>query len=269
MTAILVSVHGALGKMGREVVSAVTREPNLKLVGAADIKAATESIVLENSQKVPLFKDLKTLLQKTKPEVLVDFSIAEAALEAIRIASKAGINQVVGTTGFSDANQTEIRQLAKDHDVGIIMASNFALGAVVLMYLSRLAARYFDNAEIVELHHDEKADAPSGTALATARGMLQERGGKPFKYPQTQKDSLRCSRGGQMDGIAIHSVRVPGFVASQEVIFGLQGQTLKLRHDAINRECYMPGVILAIKVVSNHRGKVQTLEDLLQLGGKE
>jgi 4-hydroxy-tetrahydrodipicolinate reductase len=118
------------------------------------------------------------------------------------------------------------------------------------------------------LHHDQKADAPSGTALATAKAMIEGRQGKPFKYPLTKKENLPGCRGGETEGIAIHSVRLPGFVASQEVIFGIQGQTLKIRHDAINRECYMPGVILSVKEVSKRKGSIHSLEDLLQLGGK-
>jgi len=259
MNIISVAVHGAMGKVGREVISAVSNDSALKLVGAVDIKADSEYLVTAGQEKVPLFTNMGDLLQKTKPQVLVDFSLAEPALKAITAAAKAGVDVVAGTT---------INQLAKDCNTGIIISPNFALGAVVLMYLSRIAAKYFDNAEIIELHHDQKADAPSGTALATAKAMLDERKGKPFTYPVTKKENLAGSRGGQFEGVAIHSVRLPGFVASQEVIFGLQGQVLKIRHDAINRECYMPGVILAVKEVSKYRGSVHSLEDLLQLGGK-
>jgi len=268
MNTISVAVHGAMGKVGREVVTAVSNDSALKLVGAVDIKADSEYLVTAGQGKVPLFTNMGDLLQKTKPQVLVDFSLAEPALKAITAAVKAGVDVVAGTTGFSSRDMEEINQLAKDCNTGIIISPNFALGAVVLMYLSRIAAKYFDNAEIIELHHDQKADAPSGTALATAKAMLDERKGKPFTYPVTKKENLAGSRGGQFEGVAIHSVRLPGFVASQEVIFGLQGQVLKIRHDAINRECYMPGVILAVKEVSKYRGSVHSLEDLLQLGGK-
>jgi 4-hydroxy-tetrahydrodipicolinate reductase len=268
MATISVAVHGALGKVGREVISAVSKDRALNLVGAVDVKAQASTLALGDSRQVPLFTDIKELLLQIKPQVLVDFSIAEAAIEAIRVAAVAHVDIVSGTTGLTADNRQEIELLAKQQKVGIIISSNFALGAVVLIYLCRLAAKYFDNAEIIELHHDEKADAPSGTALTTARDMLAARQGKPFKYPQTKKENLSGCRGGQLEGVAIHSVRLPGFVASQEVIFGLQGQTLKIRHDAVNRECYMPGVVLAIKQVSGSRGRVQNLEDLLQLGGQ-
>jgi len=263
----IVAVHGALGKVGREVINAVAADPELKLGGAVDIKAESDSISI-GSARIPLYKSLSEMISKVKPQVMVDFSIAEASIDAIRAAAKSGLDMVVGTTGFSAQNMEEFRKLAKEHNVGIIISPNFALGAVVLMHLSKVAAKYFDNVEIIELHHDQKADAPSGTALATARAMIEGRQGKPFKYPLTKKENLPGCRGGEMDGIAVHSVRLPGFVASQEVVFGTQGQTLKIRHDAINRECYMPGVILSVKEVSKYRGNVHSLEDLLQLGGK-
>ncbi len=267
METISVGVHGALGKMGREIMAAVSADAALKLIGAVDIKAEADSVSV-GSSGIPLYKSLKTFIDKSKPQVIVDFSIAEASMEAIRIATKAGINMVVGTTGFSASDTAEINRLAKDNGVGIIFSPNFALGAVIMMHLSKIAAKYCDNVEIIEMHHDQKADAPSGTALATAKAMIDARQGKPFKYPETRKDNLAGSRGGQMDGVAVHSVRLPGFVASQEVIFGIQGQTLKIRHDAINRECYMPGIILSVKEVLKKKGTVHSLEDLLQLGGK-
>ncbi len=267
MKTISVAVFGALGKVGKEVLAAVSREEGLSLAAGVDQKAQNDHILLDNSHRVPLYKDLGDCLRDHKPQVMVDFSIADASMQAVRLCTAAGVHMVIGTTGFSDSDYAEMERLAKEHNTGIIIAPNFALGAVVLMHLCRLAAKYFDNAEIIEMHHDQKADAPSGTALATSKGMLEARKGRPFKHGQTKKENLSGCRGGETGGIGIHSVRLPGFVASQEVIFGLQGQTLKLRHDAINRECYMPGVILAVKEVSRHRGKAGNLEGLLELGG--
>jgi len=267
MEPISVIVHGALGKMGTEILRAVNKDSGLKLVGAVDIKANSNSITLD-SKRIPLYRDIGSMLQHKRPQVLIDFSVADASIQVIRLSAGANINLVIGTTGFSSKDIKEFQQLAKKNNIGIILSPNFALGAVILMYLAGIAARHFDNAEIVELHNDEKADAPSGTALATANKMLEARGGKPFKYPVTKKETITNSRGGQLAGIAIHSVRLPGFVASEEIIFGMQGQSLKLRHDAINRECYMPGIILATKEVMKYRGSMHSLEDLLQLGGK-
>lgn len=267
MKPIAVAVHGALGKMGQTVVSAVCRDPDLEIVGAVDIKANQDYLELPGpAGKVPLSRDLNHLVEMCQPRVLVDFTIVEAAISVARIAAKYGINLVTGTTGFSDENLSEIDRLYKENQLGAVIAPNFALGAVIMIHLAKIAAQYFDYAEIIELHHDEKADAPSGTSLATAKAMYQSRG-RPFIYAPTKKENIAGTRGGEVDGIAIHSVRLPGFVASQEVILGGQGQTLSLRHDSIGRECFMPGVLLAIKEVFKYRGLVYGLDQLLHLGG--
>ena len=269
MRPITVVVHGALGKMGREVTNAVCRDPNLEMIGAVDIQATQEQLTLPNaSGQVPLSSDLSSVLQNCHPQVLVDFTIAEACMVAARTAAQQGVNLVIGTSGLSDDDLSEIDRLSQSNKMGAVVAPNFALGAAVLLHLARTAARFFDNAEIIELHDDEKADAPSGTALATARAMVQSRG-KPFVYPRTRMEKLSGSRGGLIDGVAVHSVRLPGLVASQEVIFGALGQTLSLRHDTTSRECYMPGVIVAIKEVVKRRGLVYGLDALLNLEGSD
>jgi len=265
MKQIKVVVSGALGKVGEKVVVGVSRDPALSLVGAVDVLAVQEYLDVPEVSKVPLTKDLSPLLLKCKPQVLVDFTIAEAAIAAARIAIKQKVNLVIGTTGISDSSLKEIDQMAKDNNVGVVIAPNFALGAVVLMHLAKIAAKYFDHAEIIELHHNQKADSPSGTALATAKDMVQSRG-KPFILAETRTENIGGTRGGQVEGIAIHSVRLPGLVASEEVIFGGQGQTLTLRHDTINRECFVPGVVLAIKEVVMRKGLVYGLDELLHLG---
>ena len=269
MEPITVLVHGALGKMGREVTAAICRDPELELVGCVDIKASQEHLVLsDGSKKVPLSSDLDALLEICHPKVLLDFTIAEASISAARIALKRGINVVIGTSGLSEDNLKEIAQLSEANKVGAVVAPNFTIGAAVLLNAVRAAAKLFDYVDIIEMHHHEKADAPSGTALATAKAMLQSRG-KPFLYSKTKKETLSGTRGGEVDGITIHSVRLPGFVASQEVVFGGQGQTLSIRHDTIGRECYMPGVILAIKEVVNRQGLVYGLDTLLNLRGND
>jgi 4-hydroxy-tetrahydrodipicolinate reductase len=199
------------------------------------------------------------------PDVVVDFTVADAGMSSARLALKNGANLVMGTTGLTDADLAEIDEIALKYNKGAVVAANFAIGAVILMHLAKIAAKYLDNAEIIELHHDKKLDAPSGTALATARGMLKARG-KPFTFPKTEKETLKGTRGGEMEGIAIHSVRLPGLVASQEVIFGALGQTLSIRHDTISRESFMPGVILAVKEVVKRHGLVHGLDALLNLG---
>ena len=269
MEPISVVVNGALGRMGREVMAAVCRDPELEMVGGVDIQAAQEHLDLPDmSRKVPLSSDLSSLLQSCHPQVLVDFTIAEASMPAARIAITNGINLVIGTSGISDDGIKEVDELSKANKVGVVIAPNFALGMVILLHLARTAARFFEHAEIIESHHHQKADAPSGTALATAQAMLQSRGDS-FVYPLTKKENLNGSRGGEIGGVAIHSIRLPGIMASQEVIFGALGQTLSLRHDAISRECYMPGVLLAIKEVVKQQRLVYGLDALLNLGGND
>ena len=264
MTPIKVVVHGALGKVGREVVNAVCRDPDTKLVGAIDINLKEAYLPLpDGSGKVPLSSDLDGILTAQKPDVLVDFSLAKAAMPAARTATKRRVHLVIGTTGLTPADLEEIDRLAKASGTGAVVASNFALGAVVMMQLARIAAKYFDYAEIIELHHHLKADAPSGTALTTARVMAKARG-KPFLAP-SDKDATMKSRGEQVEGISLHSVRLPGLLAHQEVLFGIAGQTLSIRHDTISRECYMPGVLLAVKEVHRYQGLVNGLAPLLGL----
>ena len=266
MKLLTVVVHGALGKMGREVADTLCRDPQLEVVGAVDLRATEKQLVLPNASKsVLLSPDLKLVLNSCRPQVLVDFTVAEAAMSAARIAIGQKINVVIGTSGLSSGNLMEIEELAKANKVGAMVVPNFAIGAVLLLHLAKAAAKFFDNAEIIELHHQDKVDAPSGTALATAQAMIKARG-KAFDYPLTGEEKLSGSRGGQIDGVAIHSVRLPGIVASQEVIFGGQGQTLSLRHDVISRECYIPGVILSVKEVIKRQGLVYGLDAVLNLG---
>jgi 4-hydroxy-tetrahydrodipicolinate reductase len=262
MKPIRVAVHGALGKMGQTLTSALCREPEMQLVGATDIKATQDHLTLpDGSGRIPLSQELESILNNCKPQVVVDFSNAKAVMPLVRSTTEHGVNLVIGTTGMTAEDIEEIDRLAKAKGVGIVIAPNFALGAVLMMHLAKIAGKYFDFAEIIELHHEGKLDAPSGTALATARAMAQARG-KPFSTPPAAKSE---SRGKQVDGISIHSVRLPGLLAHQEVILGGAGQTLSIRHDTSGRECYMPGVMLAIKKVVKKKGLIYGLDSLLGL----
>ncbi|MBL7124769.1 MAG: 4-hydroxy-tetrahydrodipicolinate reductase [Dehalococcoidales bacterium] len=263
MKAIRVVVHGASGRMGQEVVNTLCHEPNMQIVGAVDLKAAEDYLPLpDGSGTVPFSPKLGYILTNCQPDVLVDFTTAQATMPAVRVTAEQGVNLVIGTTGLTADDINEIDRLAEAHQVGAVVAPNFALGAVLMIHLAKVAAKYLDYAEIIELHHHLKADAPSGTALATAKAMASARG-KPFSTPQQGKTS--DSRGEQIEGITIHSVRLPGLLAHQEVLLGGPGQTLSIRHDTISRECYMPGVMLAIKEVAKHKGLVYGLDTLLSL----
>ncbi len=260
---IRVVVQGALGKVGREVVSALCREPETEIVGATELSVTTDSLVLpDGSGSIPFSSDLARLIDDVKPDVLVDFTIASAAMSAARIAATKGVNLVIGTTGFSTDDLNEIDHLARANNIGAVVAPNFALGAVLMMHLAKIAAPYIDHVEIIELHHDQKADAPSGTSQLTASEMAKARG-KPFLQPPPPKNAE--SRGNTTDGVAIHSVRLPGLLAHQEVIFGITGQTLRIRHDQISREAFMPGVILTIKEVVQRKGLTIGLAALMGL----
>jgi 4-hydroxy-tetrahydrodipicolinate reductase len=264
-TPIRVVVHGALGRVGREVVNATCKDADLKLVGAADAKADGNVLPLPvGSGTVPLSKSLESILTQTEPQVIVDFSVTEASMAMTRLATKHKINLVIGTTGLSPDNLEEIDRLAKANGVGAVVASNFTVGAVLMIHLAKIAAKYFDNVEIIELHHDQKLDAPSGTAVSTARAISEARG-KSFVHPKVQKETVVGARGAELQGVALHSVRLPGLMAHQEVIFGTSGQTLIIRHDTINRECYMPGVVMAVKKVVELKGLTIGLDGLLGL----
>ncbi len=262
MATIKVVVNGALGKVGQVLIAAMSSGNDVQLVGAADAKATRDSLPLpDGSGEIPLSKDLETILDSCKPDVVVDFTVVEAVIASARATTKRGVNMVIGTTGLTTDDRGELAKLAEENKVGIVLAPNFSLGAVLLMHVSRVVSRYMDYAEIIELHHDQKVDAPSGTALLTAREMAAAKD-KPFSRPATGDFK---SRGEEVEGINIHAVRLPGLMAHQEVIFGALGQTLSIRHDTINRECYIPGVMIAIREVVKRQGLTYGLDALLDL----
>lgn len=262
MEAIRVVVNGALGRMGQEVVNAVIKQEGMTLIGATE-KDVTQKYLPIVGVTVHFSSNLDSLLERCDADVVVDFTNAEATMAAIRIAAKRKVNLVIGTTGLSDKNISEIEELCRSHQIGAVVAPNFSVGAALLIKMAGFAAKFFPYAEIIEMHHDKKLDAPSGTAINTAKAMLKVRG-KPFLYPETGKEVIANTRGGQMDGIGIHSVRAPGFMAEQEVIFSEAGQTLSLYNKTISKEAYMPGVILAIKEVVKQKKLIYGLDSLLE-----
>lgn len=265
MATTRVVIHGVQGRMGQMILAGLSRQPDMEVVGAVEKAAASPYFPLPDGKgQIPFSSDLASLLSQSHPDVIVDFSMAAAIVAAVPVAASHRVNMVIGTTGLSPQDTSEIGRIAEESGIGVVIAPNFALGAVLLTYLSRIAARYFDYAEIIELHHHQKLDSPSGTALATARLMAESRG-RPFLHATTEKETLSGTRGGELGGIAIHSVRLPGLQAHQEVILGAMGQTLSLRHDAFSRECYLPGIILAVKEVVKHRGLIVGLDRILGL----
>jgi 4-hydroxy-tetrahydrodipicolinate reductase len=263
-TVIRVAVAGARGRVGREVVRAVDAAPDLLLVGGLS-RARGATVERADGGPLALHDDVEALLREARPDVLVDFTLPDAAVPIARAALGAGVATVIGTSGLSAAECAALGALAEAAGVAVAVVPNFAVGAVLLIHFARLASRYFGAAEIVELHHDGKADAPSGTALATAEAMVRARG-EAFAADRTTKHTLDAVRGGDVGGVRIHSVRLPGLVGHQEVLFGGPGQLLTLRHDATAREAYVPGVLLAIRAIRAHRGLVYGLDPLLGLG---
>jgi 4-hydroxy-tetrahydrodipicolinate reductase len=263
MERIKVLVHGAAGRVGQEVVKAVGQDAGMKLVGAVDVKVTAKQLTLPDGTTAPFSDNLGEMLDSTRPDVVVDFTIARASMPALRTVAGRGINMVIGTTGFTADELKEMEQLATSKKIGIIAAPNFALGAVLMIHLAKIAGKYMDHAEIIEQHHDRKLDAPSGTSKLTAQAMAEARG-KPFLPPAVAGEDSP-SRGKTVEGINIHSVRLPGFMAHQEVILGTDGQTLRIRHDQINREAFMPGVLIAIKEAVKRKGFIYGLDKLLGL----
>lgn len=265
-TTIKVVIAGPRGKMGMEAVKMVTATPEFELVGVIDVadngKFLHEVDPRFRDVNCPIYTDAKECLEQTNPDCLVDFTVADAGYKHIKIALECGVRPVVGTTGFTSHQLKEFEQLAGEKEIGCIIAPNFAIGAVLMMKFSQMAARYFPDVEIIELHHDEKRDAPSGTAVKTAQMIDEVRQRKKQGHPE-ERENIPGARGGDHSGMRIHSVRLPGLIAHQEVILGSKGETLTIRHDSYNRSSFMTGLKLAIKEVMNINGFVYGLENIL------
>lgn len=248
---INVAVCGSNGKMGKEVVKAVNDDKELSLVAQIDIIDGE-------------YSSIENAAQAQKIDVLVDFTQPKSIYENAQYCLNNGINIVIGTTGLSDEQIANLKSLSGKNKVSCLIAPNFSTGAVLMMMFAKQAAKYFDNAEIIELHHNQKKDAPSGTAVKTAL-MMSEASEKSFvtgNCPETE--TIKGARGGiSYSDIHIHSVRMPGYIASQEVLFGSSGQTFRIRHDSMNRECYMPGVLMAVKHVVKQPEFIYGLENIM------
>ncbi len=262
---ITVAVNGVLGKMGSTVLGAVEQEPGLVPVGGADAMAGDlKTVSTPNGSELPLATDLASLFGSAKPNVVVDFTNAEGGSSAMRTCIEHDVRCVSGSTGITPDELASIGESAAASGVGVISASNFALGCVVLIHLSRIASSYFDYADVIESHHEMKVDAPSGTALSIVQAMIEGKGGD-FDQNIVEKELLAGTRGGSSGGINVHSARMPGRVARHEVVFGALGQTLTILHDSISRDSFMPGVVLAVRRVMNENSMIVGLDKVLGL----
>ncbi|MBS0018287.1 MAG: 4-hydroxy-tetrahydrodipicolinate reductase [Arthrospira sp. SH-MAG29] len=269
---IPVVVNGAGGKMGREVVKAVAAAQDMTLLGAIDRNPAylnedAGTLAGIEPLEIPITNDREGMLamaaQEKQPAVMVDFTHPGSVYDNIRAAIAYGVRPVVGTTGLSEAQIQDLAEFADKASMGCLLIPNFCIGIVLLQQAAIAASQYFDHVEIIELHHNQKADAPSGTAVKTAQ-MLAEFG-KTYNQSQVKEtEQLPGARGAIADEqIRIHSIRLPGLIAHQEVIFGAAGQIYTLRHDTTDRGCYMPGVLLAIRQVLSLKSLVYGLEKIL------
>ncbi|GIV21768.1 MAG: 4-hydroxy-tetrahydrodipicolinate reductase [Armatimonadota bacterium] len=261
---IRVAVAGACGRMGKLVVQTVLKQPDMVLVGAVDKQHVGEdigTIAVEHPIGITVTDYLGESLTQTRPHVLVDFTTLGAAVSHIYTALEHGVIPVVGTSGFSAQTLSDIREAVERTGTACIIVPNFAIGAVLMMQFAREAARYFPNVEIIEMHHDGKIDSPSGTAIRTAEVIAAARTERPRQIVQEQK--FEGARGASVASVPVHSVRLPGLVAHQMVIFGGQGELLTIRHDSMDRQSFMPGVMLAIRKAQQVQGLVVGLEHLL------
>ncbi|MFB5661695.1 4-hydroxy-tetrahydrodipicolinate reductase [Alteribacillus sp. HJP-4] len=263
---IRIIVAGPRGKMGKEAVWLVHRTEQFELVAAVDSK--NNGLLLQDlngmpEEDTPVFDNMETCLQQIEADVLIDLTAPEAGKHHLELALDYGVRPVVGTTGFTQQDVERLREKSEEKELGAIIAPNFAIGAILMMKFSQMAAKYFSDVEIMELHHDRKLDAPSGTAVKTAQLISDIRETKEQGHPD-EKEELTGARGASVDGMRIHSIRLPGLVAHQEVLFGGSGQTLKIRHDSMNRESFMPGVKIAAETVLTLKTLVYGLENILE-----
>ena len=242
-----VGVLGAKGKVGATMVQAVEAAHDLTFTAGVDA-----------GDPLSMFADRHT-------EVVIDFTHPDVVMDNLKFLIDNGIHAVVGTTGFTDERLSQVEAwLEESRTTAVLIAPNFAIGAVLSMHFAKQAARFFESAEVIELHHPQKADAPSGTAARTARLIAEARKGLP-PNPDATSTGMDGARGADVDGIPVHSVRLAGLVAHQEVLFGTQGETLTIRHDSLDRTSFVPGVLLAVRTVREHPGLTVGLESILDL----
>ncbi len=266
MNIIKIIIAGPRGRMGREAVNLVMNTEHFELAAVLDHKY--EGMMLSDLEgfqavsNVPVYTDIEKCLQDTEADVLIDLTTPEVGAYHAKTALNYGVRPVVGTTGFTTEQLQELAELCSEKELGCIIAPNFAIGAVLMMKFSQMAAKYFHDVEIIEMHHDHKLDAPSGTAVKTAEMISAVREMKRQGHPN-EKETIEGARGADYNGMHIHSVRLPGLIAHQQVMFGSDGQTMTIRHDSYNRASFMSGVKVAVETVMKQNTFVYGLENIL------
>lgn len=255
---IKVAIAGPRGRMGREAVTTIISNTEFLLVAVLDSKKEEAFL----GDHIPIFTSLNDLIYETEPDVLIDLTVPSAVYEHTMIALDNGVRPVIGTTGFTDLQLEDIRNKVAEKNVGCIIAPNFSVGAVLMMKFAQMAAKYLPQIEIIEMHHDQKVDAPSGTAIKTAQMINEVRSPAKQGHPN-EEETIPGARGADISGMHIHSVRLPGLLAHQQVLLGGEGQLLTLRHDSFNRGSFMSGIELSVKEIMKRDTLIYGLEDII------
>ncbi len=264
---IKVAIAGARGRMGQEAVQAIQKTTDIEIVAVLDYKH--DGLYLDqeqvNTHEVgwPIYTSFDQLVAAKKPDVLLDLTTPDAVFTNMHDAIKQGVRPVVGTSGLQIEEIKQLTDFAKEQEIGGIIAPNFSIGAVLMMKFSAMAARFLEDIEIIELHHDQKVDAPSGTAMKTVEMITDVRKAHQQGHPD-EEEKLKGARGADIEGMKIHSVRLPGLLAHQEVLLGGEGELLTLRHDSFNRGSFMSGVLMSIRQVMMQKELIYGLENIIE-----
>ncbi|MBB4823750.1 4-hydroxy-tetrahydrodipicolinate reductase [Sporosarcina luteola] len=263
---IKVAIAGARGRMGTTARKAIEEAMDAEVVAALDYKHKGKfingSLITNGQEGIPIYTSLAELANEVKPDVLLDVTDPDAVFSNVKEAIKLGIHPVVGTSGLTEEELHAISELVEETGMGAIIAPNFSIGAVLMMKFAAQAARYLGDIEIIEMHHDRKLDAPSGTAVKTANMIKSVRPAHIQGHPEEQ-EHLTGARGGDVEGMKIHSVRLPGLLAHQQVLLGGEGELLTIRHDSFDRNSFMPGIIMAIRHVVGRSDLIYGLEEII------
>ncbi|WP_342512199.1 4-hydroxy-tetrahydrodipicolinate reductase [Sporosarcina sp. FSL K6-1522] len=264
---IKVAIAGIRGRMGSTALQAITGAPDMEVVAALDYKYEGmyyhDSAVTEEPVGIPFYTSLADLAADTQPDILLDVTDPDAVFHNVKEAIALGIHPVVGTSGLTQDHLAILSELSVAARLGGIIAPNFSIGAVLMMKFSAMAARYLGDVEILEMHHDRKLDAPSGTAVKTADMIKEVREPHVQGHPEEQEHQAGA-RGADVEGMKIHSIRLPGLLAHQQVLLGGEGELLTIRHDSFDRNCFMPGILMAIREVREQEHLIYGLENIIE-----